>query len=150
MGPADRHSFLVVLVAVSRSCPLSIADSVGHRNTRFKSLGGRPKAERLAWTLIQLPSDLIQALLCVHREINLAATGCLNSSFQASLHSLGRADISNPAFDLCYPDTLIDGANVIRILKCLLVLTVGLNGPFCAISAPQPVESGSSRASTAD
>ncbi len=44
-----------------------------------------------------------------------------------------KADIANPAFDLCYAATFNWGANVIRILKCLLVLTVGLNGLFCAL-----------------
>jgi hypothetical protein len=44
-------------------CPLSTAVSVGHRNTRFKTLGGSFKAECLAWSPIKLTRDFVQAFL---------------------------------------------------------------------------------------
>jgi hypothetical protein len=42
---------------------VSVVDSVGRRNTRIKTLSRSFEPERLAWPLIKLSRDLIQALL---------------------------------------------------------------------------------------
>src|SRR5665213_146486 len=49
--------------------PLSTVDSVGRRNTRFKTLCGCFEPERLARSPIKLSRDLVQALLRVDTEV---------------------------------------------------------------------------------